>query len=553
MEILAVEDMTFTYPKCSKPAVDGVSFTVDSGSFIVLCGATGSGKSTLLRMLKRELSPLGELSGEVRFCGKPLAELSERSAAADIGFVMQSPEQQIVTDKVWHELAFGLENLGVPQSDIARRTAEMASYFGIGAWYGKDTSELSGGQKQLLSLASVLVMQPKLLILDEPTAQLDPIAAADFIATLKRLNQELGLTIIMAEHRLEDVVPVCSRLMVMENGRLIANAPAEEVIVSLRERPDILCGMPAASRLFAKLEEQGRSPLSVKDGRRYIEENFFNSVRAVKVEKSEVSSTPALEYKDVYFRYSKNSPDILSGLELKVYKGEIFCMLGGNGSGKTTSLKVAAGLVKAYSGSIKVFGKKLKDYKNRSLYRECLAFLPQDVQTVFLKNTVREELDEVGADISGFPFDFSGLMDKHPYDLSGGQQQLTALAKVLAAKPKLLLLDEPTKGLDASAKLEFMGVLRKLRENGTTVVVVTHDVEFAALCADRCALFFGGQIVSAGSPSEFFSENSFYTTSISRMTRGIFDNAVTVEAAVELCRLNGRRNGSVSDKKPTSA
>ena len=539
MEILAVRDLTFTYPKCGSPAVKNVSFSLGRGEFAVLCGATGSGKSTLLRMLKRELTPVGDMSGSVSFCGAPLAELDDITAASAIGFVMQDPEQQTVTDKVWHELAFGLENLGTPPDEISRRIAEMASYFGIGEWYDKDVSELSGGQKQLLNLASVLVMQPQLLILDEPTAQLDPIASADFIATLKRLCSDFSITIIIAEHRLEEVVPLCDRLLVMEKGSLIADAPPGDVIAELKGRRDILCGMPAAARLYAELGVSGHCPLTVREGRSFIESRFGNTTRGLPQASCSHSEEAALEFKNVYFRYERNGRDILNGLSLKIYSGELFCILGGNGSGKTTALSAAAGLLRAYSGSIKVFGKKLKEYRNRSLYRECLAMLPQDVQTVFLKSTVREELDECGADISELPYDISHLMDKHPYDLSGGEQQLTALAKVLAAKPKLLLLDEPTKGLDAAAKLNIISVLRSLRDKGITVVTVTHDVEFAAAFADRCAMFFGGRIVGIGTPNEFFSGNSFYTTAISRMTRGYYDNAVTLEDAVKLCGLNG--------------
>lgn len=541
MEILAVRDLTFTYPKCVSPAVKNVSFSLERGEFAVLCGATGSGKSTLLRMLKRELTPVGDMSGSVDFCGTALMEVDSITSASAVGFVMQDPEQQTVTDKVWHELAFGLENIGTPSDEIWRRIAEMASYFGIGEWFDKDVSELSGGQKQLLNLASVLVMQPQLLILDEPTAQLDPIAAADFIATLKRLSQDFSITIIIAEHRLEDVVPICDRLMVMENGALIASASPSEVISGLKGRGDILCGMPAAARLYAGLGVSGSCPLTVREGRAFIERNFLNITRGLPQASYSHSEETALEYKNVYFRYERNGRDILNGLSLKIYNGERFCILGGNGSGKTTALSAAAGLLRAYSGSIKIFGRRMKDYKNRSLYRECLAMLPQNVQTVFLKNTVRGELDECGADIAELPYDISHLMDKHPYDLSGGEQQLVALAKVLASKPKLLLLDEPTKGLDAAAKLNIIKVLRDLREKGITVVTVTHDVEFAAAFSDRCAMFFGGRIVGIGTPDEFFSGNSFYTTAVSRMTRGYYDNAVTVEDAVELCSLNGRK------------
>ena len=541
MEILHVEDLSFTYPLCNSPALKNVSFSVRKGEFCVLCGATGSGKSTLLRLLKKELIPNGEISGKALFNGTPTAEISDIDSASKIGFVMQRPEQQIVTDKVWHELAFGLENLGVPASEAARRVAEMASYFGIGEWYDKDVSELSGGQKQMLNLAAILVMKPEILILDEPTAQLDPIAASDFIATLRKLNHDLGLTILIAEHRLEETVPICDKLLVIEKGVLIADAPPEAAISELKAHPEILCGMPAASKLYTELDGGSSCPLTVRQGREFIAAAFKNDIRELPDTDNTLSGDTALEFKGVFFRYSKNSRDVLKGLDLKINQGELFCILGGNGSGKTTTLNAAAGLIKPYCGSIKVFDKKLKDYRNRSLYRDCLAMLPQDVQTVFLRNTVREELEDSGTDVSALPYDITHLLDKHPYDLSGGEQQLVALAKVLAASPKLLLLDEPTKGMDAAAKLKISSILRDLRDNGVTIVVVTHDVEFAAECADRCAMFFGGQVVSVEKSKRFFSENNFYTTAVNRITRDFYSDIVTHDDAVKICRMNGRK------------
>lgn len=543
MEILKVENLSFTYPLCSEPTVRSVSFSVEKGEFIVLCGATGSGKSTLLHTLKRELTPNGELTGKIIFEGAELISLEPKRSAAEIGFVMQSPQHQIVTDKVWHELAFGLESLGLPQDEISRRVAETASAFGIGELYERETEELSGGQKQLLSLAAVLVMQPKLLILDEPTAQLDPIAASEFITTVKKLNQDYGITVIMSEHRLEEAVTVCDRLMVMENGTIIVDDIPEKAVSCLGDRPDILRGMPSAARLFTELSGSGICPLTVRSGRSFIEKNYGNILKDLPEEKYIHSSNAAIEFSNVFFRYEKNSPDILKGMMLKVYEGELFCVLGGNGSGKTSFLKAASGLVKPYSGSIKIFGKKLSSYKNQSLYRNCLTMLPQDVQTVFLKNTVREELEECGANTKELPFDLSQIMDKHPYDISGGQQQLVALAKALASDPRLILLDEPTKGLDAMSKLRIISVLRSLTNSGTTVLIVTHDVEFAAECSDRCALFFNGKTAVPDTPRRFFSKNSFYTTAVSRMTRGIFGSAATVADAVKLCRMNSERGG----------
>ncbi len=545
MEILTIEDLTFQYPLCDTPALTHLSFGINEGDFAVICGATGSGKSTLLRLLKKELAPLGEKSGKILYKHTPIDTLSQQVSASSIGFVMQNPEQQIVTDKVWHELAFGLENLHIPQNTIARRVAEMASYFGIEDWYDQSVEELSGGQKQLLNLASVMVMNPDILILDEPTAQLDPIAASDFIATIQKLNRDFSLTVLIAEHRLEELIPVCDRLIVLENGKLRTNGTPREVIGTIGGDLPLLCAMPTAVRLWHHLSEKNICPLTVREGRILIENNYKNTIRSLTPKEYTHSPLPALSMQDVYFRYKKNTPDVLRGLTLTVYENEIFCILGGNGAGKSTTLSTLAGILKPYSGTIKVFDKKLKEYKNQSLYKDCLAFLPQDVQTVFLKNTVKEELLDANVDERTLPFDLSHLHDKHPYDLSGGEQQLLALAKVLATKPKILLLDEPTKGLDAYKKIRFSKILKDIKKAGVTVVIVSHDVEFSAICADRCALFFKGRIVSQGTPAAFFSENSFYTTAAGRMTRGYYENAVTVEDVITLCRQNEKKVGGI--------
>lgn len=540
MEILKLENLSFKYPNSDRPSLKNVSLKIDRGEFVAVCGATGSGKSTLLRLLKKELSPLGEKEGKIFFDSKPIEELDDITSACKIGYVMQRPEQQIVCDKVYSELAFGLENMGLSQSVISRRIAEMAAYFGMEDWFDKTTASLSGGQKQLLNLAAVMVMQPDVLILDEPTAQLDPIAASDFIATVKKLNRELSLTVIIAEHRLEEVIPDCSRLLVLEDGEVITDASPKDAVKNMTA-PAVINMMPMASRLYHKLTSSGICPISVREGRGFIESNFPNAIRELIEKEYDHSSKLALELDEVYFKYDRGMPDVLRGMSLRVYENEIFCILGGNGSGKTTALNVASGILKPYSGNVKVFGKKLKDYKNGSLYDRCVAMLPQDVQTVFLKNTVREELAHISEDI--IPHELEKLYDLHPYDLSGGEQQLLALARVLAQKPKLILLDEPTKGLDANSKMRLCTVIKNLKAGGMTVVLVTHDVEFAAICADRCALCFKGQIVSAETPTRFFGQNSFYTTAIARMTKGYYDNAVTLEQAAELCLLNLKEGG----------
>ncbi len=543
MEILAVENLTFSYAGSTRRVLDHLSFSIEEGDFCVLCGATGSGKSTLLRLCKREIAPTGQKEGRILFKNTPIEQLDDRAAAVHIGFVGQAPDQQIVCDKVWHELAFGLENLGLMQSEIARRVAEMAGYLGIEPWFDLPVSALSGGQKQLLTLASVMVMRPDVLILDEPTSALDPIAAAEFIHTLRKLNRDFSLTVLIAEHRLEELIPVCDKLIALDAGALLGIDEPRALMPRIAQNPLLLAAMPTAVRVAAALDA-ARYPLSVREGRAFVTSGYQNTVSHLPEQPVTEQKAAALLMREVCFRYGRDSADVLSDLSLTLYEGETLCLLGGNGSGKSTALAVAAGLQRPYAGKIRVFGKKQKDYRGQALWRDCLSLLPQDVQTVFLCNTVREELADAKIDPAALPFDLTPLLDTHPYDLSGGEQQLLALAKVLATKPRILLMDEPTKGLDAEKKQVLLDVLASLKAGGVSILIVTHDVEFAALCADRCALFFRGTVVSDGLPRAFFAENNFYTTAARRMTRGHFDNAVTARDVVTLCRQNQSAGGA---------
>ncbi len=549
MEILAVENLSFAYPTATGDTLSDVTFLAKRGEFIVLCGPTGCGKTTLLRLLKREIAPRGRKSGTIRICGSEQTALAPRESAARVGFVMQSPEMQIVTDKVWHELAFGLENLGLPSDLIRRRVAETASFFGIEDLFERSVDQLSGGQKQLLALASVTIMEPDVLLLDEPTARLDPIAASTFIGMLEKINRELSVTVILSEHRLEGIVDRCDRMLVLGGGRIRAFGAPRQVIEELADDSAFLAGMPAAVRLYSairpRLDADRFCPLTVAAGRRMLESNFAGIARLPeKTEKPSGSARElALELRDLRFRYGRDLPDVLRGVNLRVESGEILCILGGNGTGKSTLLSAIAGLIRPYAGKICWFGKKAKDYRGagQSLYNGTLSMLPQDVQTTFLASTVREELAAIPDVLPDFPYNFDRLSDLHPYDLSGGQQQMLALAIALSSKPRLLLLDEPEKGLDAAARADLTALLCTLKARGMTLIAVTHDPEFAAGCADRCALFFGGEIVCEGSPREFFSGGSFYTTAVSRMTRGLYPDVVTVEEAAALCLADERR------------
>ena len=537
MESYSFKNVDFTYPEGEKKALCNISFTVQQGEFLILCGPSGCGKSTLLRHLKSCLTPHGLFSGEIRYQGTLLTDLSQREQAQQIGYVLQSPENQVVTDKVWHELAFGLESLGYDTPTIRRRVAEIAAFFGIENWFYKNVTELSGGQKQLLSLASVMAMQPGVLVLDEPTAQLDPIAAADFLALLGKINRELGTTIILTEHRLEEAFPFATRIIVMNEGAILCDDQPENVGLQLKDKGSgMFLAMPTAKRVWAAVETKLHCPMTVRDGSGFLSQRVEEEALLPLTEKD----TPAypeevtLECEDLWFRYEKDSPDVVKGFSLKLRKGEFYAILGGNGAGKSTTLKVISGLRSAYRGDVRLQGK--------------LGHLPQNPQTLFVKRTVREDLYEVfrGQKIPKEQQDVEvaritelcGLrefLDRHPYDISGGEQQRTALAKVLLTAPDILLLDEPTKGFDAEFKVTFALILRRLVAQGTTILMVSHDVPFCAEYAHKCGLFFDGNIVAEGTPREFFSGNSFYTTPANRMARHLIPKAVTVADIIGCC------------------
>ncbi len=550
MESFTIRNLTFSYPEQEKMILDDISFSVDQGEFIALCGPSGCGKTTLLRQLKTVLTPHGRRSGEIFFEGKPLPDIDQRTQSAKIGFVMQSPDNQIVTDKVWHELAFGLESLGFDTPSIRRRVAEMASFFGIQNWFYKNVTELSGGQKQLLNLASIMVMQPSALILDEPTGQLDPIAAGEFLTTVGRINRELGITVIMTEHRLEEVLPLADRTLVLDHGKIILDETPKAVGQQLKaESHSMFLAMPVPMRIYAGVKNDLPCPITVREGRAWLDclakERELREAPISSVPTYEPQDTPAIEFQEVWFRYEKDAPDVLKGLSMKVYPGEFFAILGGNGTGKTTALSMIPGINKPYRGTVKVQGQPLDKISDRELFHKMLGVLPQDPKALFVKKTVEEDLLEM---LSGRKLSqeekmakvdkisklcrLEELLSMHPYDLSGGEQQRAALAKVLLLDPKILLLDEPTKGMDGEFKQVFAQILHELSYKGVTIIMVSHDIEFCAQYAHRCAMFFDGNIVSSDEPRRFFSGNSFYTTAANRMARHHLPEAVTAEDVI---------------------
>ena len=563
MEILRVDGLKFSYPNQLKKALNNINFSIDEGDFVLICGESGCGKSTLLRHLKPELSPHGQVSGDIYYYSQKINDYSSKQLASEIGYVLQNPDSQIVTDKVWHELAFGLENMGLDTQSIRLRVAEMASFFGIQGWFRKNVNDLSGGQKQLLNLASIMAMQPKILILDEPTSQLDPIAAKDFIDTLVRINKELSTTIIMTEHNLEDIYSVCDKVIVMEDGKVICNDTNYKVvdILSGDKNHKMFKSLPTPSKIYNQLNEYlegaNKSPLTVKDCRQWLNDSM-DEVTITKLDDTETEINIdekdreiAIELKDVYFQYNKISEPTIRDLSFKVYKGEIYSILGGNGTGKSTTLSLVARQRKPQRGKIFINNIEIKKYNNKSLYENNLALLPQNPQSLFVFETVREDLEEVlilknkdreyiDKEVKRVSklLDIEHLLEHHPYDLSGGELQRAGMAKVMLLNPKIILLDEPTKGLDAYCKEEIGKMLMKLRDMGVTIVVVSHDIEFSARYSDRCAMFFDGSIVSEGTPKEFFIGNNFYTTVSNRIARNIFEDTLIYEDVVSLCKKN---------------
>ncbi|MGF6376441.1 energy-coupling factor transporter ATP-binding protein EcfA2 [Clostridiales Family XIII bacterium PM5-7] len=549
METIKFKGLTFAYPLSEVNALKDINFAIQNSEFVVVCGKSGCGKSTLLRHMKKNMIPYGRRDGDVLYCGDSVEALEDRRNASEIGFVQQNPDNQIVTDKVWHELAFGLENLGLDQRTIKRRVAEMASYFGIQRWFHKDVSQLSGGQKQLLNLASIMAMQPKVLILDEPTSQLDPIAASEFLRTVYKINRDLGTTVIISEHRLEEVFPMADRVMVMDKGEILAYDTPERIGHVLSDdgqggKHPMFYGLPTVMRIFQNKGDAIESPLTIREGRLRLEQLLGDKPvkQPVFVDEEKQSEKEVIKAKDVWFKYSKDSGDVLKGLSLSVKQGEWFCILGGNGVGKSTMLKAICNVIKPQQGSITVDGIKVKKENEKELFAGRLAMVPQNPQALFTEITVEEELlegmhymnvsDSTKVEsINGMLslMEIEHLRKANPYDLSGGEQQRLAIGKILLLKPSILLLDEPTKGLDPFFKMTLAKILGKLRDDGVTIFMVSHDIEFCAEYADQCAMFFDGEIVSVEAPRGFFSGNNFYTTTANRIARQYVPEAITCE------------------------
>ncbi|MDR3072672.1 MAG: ATP-binding cassette domain-containing protein [Clostridiales Family XIII bacterium] len=541
MGIIEITDFGFSYPGRKEKALTEISLDVAAGTFSLLCGKIGSGKTTLLQNLKKEISPAGEKSGHICICGQDLQDMDVRFSAKTVGFVDQNPESQIVMDSVWGELSFGLENLEILPEEIGRRIGEIAVFFGIEHWMNHRVYELSGGQKQLLSLAAVLAMQPEIILLDEPTAQLDPIAEKNFLQMLVRVNAELGKTIVISTHQFDEVLPLADKVICLDQGLLIYNGDSRGYLEKMYKDNDTLF-LPASTRLAVQLSEEVREtssteklprqlPMDVREGRDWLRQ--FATMHPLSFEKpprEERKAEVALIAKNVWFRYTAEGGFVLTGLETEIRKGEIHGFVGGNGGGKSTLLKLFSGILKPQKGKIH----RTQEVRSSMLF--------QDARAAFFCDTLLEDLmqgakisETKGEDTQGRVlemarrFALEKYLSNHPFDLSAGEIQKAAFAKVLLTRPDILLLDEPVKGLDETEKKKIGEVLWMLRDSGVGIALVTHDVEFVAHYADRCSMLFGHAIIATGEGKAFFNRNMFYTTAVSRMTRGLADGCVVEE------------------------
>jgi energy-coupling factor transporter ATP-binding protein EcfA2 len=501
MNALELHDFSFSYPVARSDerrvwVCDHLSWEVPGGSFVLLVGATGSGKTTLLRCLKPELAPAGERSGTALAFGQSIDQLDVRASSATIGFVSQSPDNQLVCDTVWRELAFGLENLGTPQEQMHRRVAEVAHFFGIEPWMERPVASLSGGQKQMVNLAAVLAMQPRVLLLDEPTAQLDPVAEKNFLHALFRINRELGITVVVATHAPYAMASYATCCFEIAAGRM-------------REVPLVR---------YAASDD----PVRIERARAALHARGAGDPSGLwRLGKVPVSEAPAVELRDAYVRYGRGEPWVLRGCDFSVFPGEIHAVVGGNGCGKSTLLRAVAGVLASERGVV----------RNGLASRQAL--LPQDLRALFVCDSLLEELlewsegggyDEDAAREALGRIGLSSFPERHPFDLSGGQQQLLGLSKLLLVRPWLLLLDEPTKGLDAASRRAVARLLLEQSRAGMTIVLATHDLAFVALVADRVSMLFSGEVACTEEASDFFAGNLFYRPVADELVDAVLDD-----------------------------
>ena len=603
MALIEFNNFSFAYmnsdgTESEVKSLDSINLEIDYGDFVLLCGPSGCGKTTLLTNLKKELMPAGRRSGEIKFNGTRIIDMDEISSACDIGYLFQNPDSQIVTDTVIQEIAFPLENIGLPTEEIRNRISEIVAFFGINDILHKNVNELSGGQKQLVNLCSLLVLRPHVLLLDEPMSQLDPIASYEFLSIVRRLNEEFSITVIMSEHKADSIFPFIDKAVFLKDGKIEFVDNAHNICSEVIDDEIFENYLPAVTKIYNSLSVKYPSliklntPLSIREGRRCL-----NTIHddLIKISNDDVDSinlnhdnlhitnkkyhsqeksgildkislggnkNALISMNGIYFAYEKGKL-ILKNVDFELEKGDFVSLIGGNGVGKSTFLQLLVGILKPIKGKVK-YKKGIK-----------LAYVHQNPMIHFSKDNVKEEFLEsilesnllnnnsvgfnketyddllkmsneefIESDVlNGLEFDsiefkfkelieffdICDLIDKHPYDCSGGEQQKIVIVKALLQNADVLVLDEPTKGLDPISSKNLANILNSLRDNGITILMTSHDLDFVANNCKRCLMLFDKDIQIDDDPKVIFAENNFYTTFVNRMVKDYVPEIVTLD------------------------
>ena len=576
MNILEIKNLNFNYVDFP-PLWENVNMQLEAGDFALLLGPSGSGKSCLMKHLIYNLAPYGNASGEILYKGQSLDSLSPYEHVKNIAYVSQNPDEQIVSESVWQELAFSLEQLGMPADKMRLRIAEVANFFGIQEWFWQKTNELSGGQKQILNLASAMVLKPEILVLDEADSNLDPVTRVSFLNILQRINVEMGTTILLSSHNWENTLDLANKVYYL-NNQALRNFDSNRDFINFiySEIPEEISALPTASQVSYQLQEISTNNVKTRqDLSKALVGNNLPSLRNLSAEfnaennghskRNNSAGQNLLEIKDLQFKYKKVGENILDHLNLSVPTKSICFILGGNGSGKSTLLKCIVEQLQ-YSGSIKINSVGNTGLKtllpNRSSKRPRISYLPQNTRLLFSADTILEEIrlafeavskediphlaDIFAIELENFSpetllisFGLGERMNFNPGDLSGGELQRAALALILLNKPQLLLLDEPSNNLAYNDIENLSKILERLRNKGLTILAVSHDLEFASKIADSCALIFQGEIVSHAEPHRFFADNFFYTTDSCKIAQDFQESdsiAITSEELLEQVR-----------------
>jgi len=549
--LIRIRELNFTYNGADKPALNNINLTIEDGQFVLLTGASGGGKSTLCRCFNGLVPHFygGKISGKAEVQGMDILETPPKELATKVGMVFQDPENQLVTTDVEREIAFGLENLGYPKNLIARRIEEALDTAGIAHLRFARNNELSGGEKQKVAIASVLALHPEILVLDEPTSELDPQSAEEVLRLLERLNDELGLTVILIEQRLDRVVHLVDRLLVMGGGKIIADGTPGEVMNG--DIGGLGIGLPPVIRLMRELKSHNAAlnglPLTVKDARLRLQK-VLRGVKPVAFTDAGASLEPVLNIDKLWFAYGERA--VLRNINLDIERGGFIAVMGRNASGKTTLVKQLNGLLKPTKGKIRLDGVDTRKSTAADLSRR-VGYVFQNPNDHLFADTVEDEIafslrnrraDEaqIARAVEGMleEFELGRYRKSYPRNLSGGEKQRVALASVLVGEPEVIVLDEPTRGMDYVLKKKLISFLDDYRRQGNTVIMVSHDVETIAECARRVVLLSEGRVVVEGNKRDVLAKALLFSPQINRLAQalsgyGVADTTLTVGEMLE--------------------